>query len=81
MDALLERLHALLAQMSRRVVDVFPALFRRLALKAMLSLLGLAIGESQACLNCLLRRGGAHLKADSDGVRSYGSTIEQPAGQ
>jgi glyoxylase-like metal-dependent hydrolase (beta-lactamase superfamily II) len=70
-DAALERLRAILARGQRRVVDVFPALFRRPIVDTDASLLGLATGEAQACLNYLLRRGEISLKVDATGVRWY----------
>lgn len=43
----------------QRVVDVFPALFRKPIAQSDASQLGLATGEALACLNHLLRRGEA----------------------
>jgi len=55
--------HAALGQLRqalrepRRVIDVFPALFRRPIEPADASLLGMATGETVACLNYLMVRG------------------------
>lgn len=63
----LERLHRLLAE-PKRVVDVFPVLFRRTIDE---SNLGLATGESLAHLNYLLARGRAVRATDDKGVDWY----------
>jgi len=63
----LARLHGLIA-VPKRVVDVFPVLFRR---KIDENLLGLATGESLAHLNCLLARGQAVRERDENGVDWY----------
>ena len=66
----LARLRALLAE-PKRVVDVFPVLFRR---KIDGGLLGLATGESLAHLNCLIHRGQAVKETDAAGVDWYRAT-------
>ena len=58
----------------KRVVDVFPALFRRPINKHNLIL---AAGESIAHLNCLLGRGQLHVETDSDGVDYYRQVISE----
>jgi glyoxylase-like metal-dependent hydrolase (beta-lactamase superfamily II) len=63
----LQRLRQLLAE-PRRVVDVFPVLFRRPVDE---HVLGLATGESLAHLNYLLARGQAVKQADQNGVDWY----------
>lgn len=65
----LEKLHQWLAK-PRRVVDVFPALFRKPISESDASQLGLATGEAVACLNYLMRRGMAS-KRIVDGVAWY----------
>ncbi|MEZ0603115.1 MBL fold metallo-hydrolase [Paraburkholderia sp. IW21] len=70
-EAALERLKIALAKEPRRVVDVFPALFRRPVTGSDAQLLGLATGESQACLNYLLYRGDISVDVDAGGVRWY----------
>jgi len=52
----------------RRVVDVFPALFRRPINKHNLLL---ATGESIAHLNCLLMRGQLQMETDAENVNYY----------
>ena len=54
--------------LSRMVVDVFPALFRRTIDE---TTLGLATGESLAHLNYLLARGLAARTTDAAGVDWY----------
>lgn len=54
----------------RRVVDVFPVLFRKPISESDASQLGLATGEAVACLNHLMQRGEA-LKRTLDGVDWY----------
>ncbi len=54
----------------RRVIDVFPALFRRPITSGDASLLGMATGESVACLNHLLARGEISRRVE-DGVAWY----------
>lgn len=68
----LQRLRALLEQ-PRRAIDVFAALFARPIHESDVLLLGMATGESVACLNYLLRRGEISREADRDGVYWYRS--------
>lgn len=63
----LKALFALLEE-PRRVVDCFPALFRR---KIKEGTLGLAAGETLAHLNCLLGQHRIRRYADEDGVHWY----------
>ena len=67
----LTRLRRRLAE-PRRVVDVFPMLFRRTIDD---SNLGLATGESLAHLNYLLARGEAVRTTDDDGVDWYRAAV------
>jgi len=55
----------------RRAIDVFGALFARPIGETDMPLLGMATGESLACLNYLLWRGDAVGTADADGVMWY----------
>lgn len=55
-DDALQALRALL-QTPRRIVDTFPALFRRPVRESDGTQLGLATGEATACVNYLLHRG------------------------
>lgn len=55
----------------RRAVDVFTALFGRQIDESNVSLLGMATGESLACLAWLLARGEAQCDLDGDGVAWY----------
>lgn len=55
-------------QEPKRVVDVFTALFGRSIDATDASLLNLATGESQACLNFLLHRGEVKRELDGTGV-------------
>lgn len=66
----LERLRRRLAE-PRRAIDVFAALFGRPIAESDNSLLGMATGESVACLNYLVRRGEVVWEADAQGVRWY----------
>ena len=66
----LDRLRNSLAQ-PRRAVDVFVALFARGIEESSPNLLGMATGESVACLNYLLHRGEAQLELDAAGVGWY----------
>ncbi len=52
----LARLRELLRE-PRRVLDTFPALFKRPVTEADPGLLGMATGEAIACLNDLMQRG------------------------
>lgn len=54
----------------KRVIDVFPALFRRAIDPADASQLGLATGEALACLNYLVQRDEVHREL-RDGVAWY----------
>lgn len=65
----LDQLHAWLAQ-PRRVVDVFPVLFRKPIAESDASQLGLATGEAIACLNHLMHQGQVR-KEMADGVAWY----------
>jgi glyoxylase-like metal-dependent hydrolase (beta-lactamase superfamily II) len=55
----------------RRAVDVFGALFARPIAEADVPLLGMATGESLACLNYLRHRGDVTCSTDGDGVSWY----------
>ena len=66
----LERLRRRLAE-PRRAIDVFVALFGRPIEPSDVGLLGMATGESIACLNYLLHRGEVEAETDGDGVRWY----------
>lgn len=55
----------------RRAVDVFAALFSRVIDESDAGLLGLATGESIACLNHLMHRGELHRSFDDAGVAWY----------
>ena len=69
----LARLHKSLTE-PRRTVDVFGALFARAIGENDSTLLNLATGESQACLNYLLQRGEITRDIDADGVAWYRRT-------
>jgi glyoxylase-like metal-dependent hydrolase (beta-lactamase superfamily II) len=58
-------------QEPKRAVDVFGALFARPISESDVALLGMATGESVACLNHLVQRGEASRKVDADGVAWY----------
>lgn len=66
----LQRLRRSLAE-PRRAIDVFGALFARAISPNDLALLGMATGESLACLNHLCRRGEAVRELDAGGVAWY----------
>ena len=66
----LERLRKRLAE-PRRAIDVFGALFARQIAETDIGLLGMATGESMACLNHLLHRGELAVHTDDAGVRWY----------
>ena len=66
----LERLRRSL-QERKRAVDVFGALFARTIGEADVPLLGMATGESVACLNYLLYRGEVAREIDAEGVAWY----------
>jgi glyoxylase-like metal-dependent hydrolase (beta-lactamase superfamily II) len=67
---ILDRLRATLAE-PKRAVDVFVALFARAIDANSAGLLGLATGESIACLNYLVQRGEAFSELDASGVAWY----------
>lgn len=69
-DRAIERLRRMLGE-PRRATDVFGALFGRPIAESDVSLLGMATGESQACLNYLLHRGEVDRQLDADGVAWY----------
>ena len=66
----LDRLRRRLAE-PRRAIDVFGALFARQIAETDVGLLGMATGESMACLNYLLHRGELAAELDEAGVRWY----------
>ena len=66
----LDRLRRRLAE-PRRAIDVFGALFARQIAETDVGLLGMATGESIACLNYLWRRGKVSTRIDEAGVRWY----------
>ena len=66
----LDRLRKRLAE-PRRAIDVFGALFARAVTEDNVGLLGLATGESIACLNHLVQRGEVLADLDDQGVRWY----------
>ncbi|MGI4812827.1 MAG: MBL fold metallo-hydrolase [Janthinobacterium lividum] len=70
-DKAMERLRGALAKGPCRVIDVFSALFKRPIVETDAPLMGLATGESQACLNHLLWSGEVTLDVDAKGVRWY----------
>ena len=69
-ESALERLRRTLKS-PQRAVDVFSALFARSIGEADVSLLGMATGESVACLNYLLQRGEVQCEIDGDGRAWY----------
>jgi glyoxylase-like metal-dependent hydrolase (beta-lactamase superfamily II) len=66
----LERLRRALAE-PKRAIDVFVALFGRAIGESNVPLLGMATGESVACLNYLVGRGEARRDIDEHGVAWY----------
>lgn len=66
----LDRLRRRLAE-PRRAIDVFASLFGRPVPEGDVGLLGLATGESLACLNHLLQREELAVDTDDQGVRWY----------
>ncbi len=66
----LDRLRRRLAE-PRRAIDVFASLFGRQIAETDVGLLGMATGESIACLNYLIHRGEATVDVDEAGVRWY----------
>jgi glyoxylase-like metal-dependent hydrolase (beta-lactamase superfamily II) len=67
----LERLQRSLADGPKRAIDVFGALFARRIDASDVPLLGMATGESLACLNHLVHRGDATIEPDAGGVAWY----------
>ena len=67
----LGRLREMLQQ-PRRAIDVFGSLFGRSINPEDIPLLGMATGESLACLNHLLHRGEVMRELDDAGVAWYG---------
>jgi hypothetical protein len=67
----LERLRRSLAEGPKRAVDGFGALFARRIADTDVPLLGMATGESQACLNHLVQRGEASVTLDAGGIAWY----------
>ncbi len=65
------RLRRSLAERPKRAIDVFGALFARAIAETDVGLLGMATGESLACLNYLMHRGEASRAVDADGVAWY----------
>ncbi len=65
-----DRLLAALAE-PRRAVDVFGALFSRPISESSPALLGMATGESLACLNHLMHAGQVERSIDADGIAWY----------
>ncbi len=55
----------------KRAIDVFGTLFARAVDESSPSLLGMATGESMACLNYLVHRGEATVSVDAGGVCWY----------
>jgi glyoxylase-like metal-dependent hydrolase (beta-lactamase superfamily II) len=66
----LDRLREALKQ-PKRAIDVFSALFARPIGESDVTLLGMATGESMACLNHLMRRGDVQCEPDEAGVAWY----------
>ena len=58
----------------RRAIDVFSSLFGRRINPEDIPLLGMATGESLACLNYLLHRGEVIRELDEAGVAWYSSS-------
>lgn len=71
------RLREALGNEPRRVVDVFGALFSRPIAETDTGLLGMATGETLACLNYLIARGEA-TRTLRDGVNWYALTPPSP---
>jgi glyoxylase-like metal-dependent hydrolase (beta-lactamase superfamily II) len=69
----LARLRRTLAE-PRRAIDVFGALFARAIPETNVPLLGMATGESLACLNYLAARGEVVREAGADGVDRWRQT-------
>jgi hypothetical protein len=64
----LQRLESRLQKGEKRVVDLFGALFAR---SIGGDILGMATGETQAHLNCLIHRGLARRVRGADGIDYY----------
>jgi glyoxylase-like metal-dependent hydrolase (beta-lactamase superfamily II) len=60
----------------QRAIDVFGALFARPISEEDVPLLGMATGESVACLNHLMHRGDIRRAFDEDGVAWYEATSQ-----
>jgi glyoxylase-like metal-dependent hydrolase (beta-lactamase superfamily II) len=71
--AALARLRELLTE-PKRAIDIFAALFGRPIVATDAGLLGLATGESLACLNFLLHEGAISAREDDAGVAWYVAT-------
>lgn len=77
LDALRRGQHAALTRLKRslaepkRAIDVFGSLFARPIPESNVPLLGMATGESLACLNYLVARGEAVRESGEDGVDRY----------
>src|SRR6218665_340012 len=69
-DRAFERLRRSLVD-PKRALDVFGALFGRSISEADVHLLGMATGESIACLNHLVLRGEVRRETDANGVDWY----------
>lgn len=69
--AALTRLKRSLAAEPKRAIDVFGALFARPIPESNVPLLGMATGESLACLNYLVARGEAVCETGDDGVARW----------
>ena len=69
-DVAFERLRRALVE-PKRVVDLFGALFARRIDQSEVSLLSMATGEAQACLNHLVQRGEVQRSLGDDGVLLY----------
>jgi glyoxylase-like metal-dependent hydrolase (beta-lactamase superfamily II) len=69
-DRSMERLRRTLHE-PRRAIDVFGALFARAISESDVALLGMATGESIACLNYLVHRGEATRELRDDGAMWY----------
>ena len=67
----MERLCQQLRGGPQRIVDVFPALFRRPIGEQDGQQLGLATGEAVACMNYLIAERAVQCTVDADGVAWY----------
>lgn len=68
----LDRLRSAL-DAAKRAMDVFGSLFTRSITESDVALMGMATGESLACLNYLLHRGEIGCEIDKDGTAWYRS--------